>query len=151
MHKQLEDYLAQVTRQIGSIPKPRRDEELKEMRAHLVSAVTANQELGQSEDVAVANALDDFGTPVEAALNVVRAWRCFAWKHGVKTFCTVVGIWSVFYVFQIVFMSPKVADLRLWFYGWAFTIVMSVLLILGPHYLASQSDYRRLVSMQRRR
>ena len=151
MHKQLEDYLAQVARQIGSIPKPRRDEELKEMRAHLVSAVAANQELGQSEDVAVGSALNDFGTPAEAALNVVRAWRRFAWKQGVKTFWTVVGIWSVFYVFQIVFMSPKAADLRLWFCGWAFTIVMCVLFILGPHSLASQSDYRRLVSMRRRR
>ena len=92
MHKQLEDYLAEVARQIGSIPKPRRDEELREMRAHLVSAIAANQELGQSEDVAAANALNDFGTPAEAALSVVRAWRGFAWKHGVKTFWTMVGI-----------------------------------------------------------
>ncbi len=46
MHKQLEDYLTEVARQIGSIPKPRRDEELREMRAHLVNAVAAHRERG---------------------------------------------------------------------------------------------------------
>ena len=107
MHKQLEDYLAEVARQIGSIPKPRRDEELKEMRAHLVHAVAANGELGQSEDVAVANALHDFGTPAEAALNVVKAWRCFTWKHGVKTFWNMLGIQSAFYAFHDLVHVPE--------------------------------------------
>lgn len=149
MHKQLEDYLAQVAQKIGTMPKPRREEDLKEMRSHFVHAIAANQAKGLSEAAAVTNALNDFGTPAEAALNIVRAWRSFAWKHGVKTYWTIVGIWSVFYVFQIFFMSPKTADLRLWLYGWGFTFVMSALFILGPHYLASQSDYRRLVSMRR--
>lgn len=148
MHKQLEDYLTEVARQIGSIPKPRRDEELKEMREHLVSAIAANRELGQSEDVAAANALKEFGTPAEAALHVVRAWRCFAWKNGVKTFWTMFGIWSAFYAFQIVLMSYRASDLRLLCYCWAFTLGVCVLCILGPSYLASQSDYRRLVSMR---
>ena len=148
MHKQLEDYLAEVARQIGSIPKPRRDEELREMRAHLVNAVAANRELGQSEDVAVAHALNDFGTPAEAALNVVRAWRCFTWKHGVKAFWTMLGTWSAYYAFQIVFMSHRESDLRFLGCCWVFTLVVCV---LGPHYLASQSDYRRLMSMRGRR
>ena len=52
MLKQLEDYLAEVARHIGSIPKPRRAEELREMRAHLVHAVAANRALGLTEDAA---------------------------------------------------------------------------------------------------
>lgn len=151
MHKQLEDYLAEVARQIGSIPKPRRDEELREMRAHLDHAVAANREQGQSEDVAVANALDDFGTPVEAALNVVKAWRCFAWKHGVKTFWQMLSIQSALYIFLILFMSPKASDVHIFSCCWAFALVVCVLCVLGPHYLASQSDYRRLIAMRGRR
>ena len=149
MYEQLEDYLVQVARQIGSIPKPRRDEELKEMRAHLVNAVAAHQELGQSEDVAVANALREFGTPEVAALNVVIAWRRFAWKQGVKAFWSMVGIWSVFYAFWGLF-SPTAADQHRWLWFWAFTVVSAALFVLGPHYLVSQSDYRRLLSMRRR-
>ena len=151
MHKQLEDYLAEVARQIGSIPKPRRDEELKEMRAHLVHAVAAYGELGQSEDVAVANALNDFGTPAEAALNVVKAWRCFTWKHGVRAFWNMLGIQSAFYAFQILFMYQRASDVRIWCWCWAFTLVVCVVCVLGPHYLASQSDYRRLISLRGRR
>ncbi len=156
MHKQyenkrIEDYMGEVARQIGSVPKPRRDEELKEMRAHLVHAVAANWELGMSEDVALANALDDFGTPEEAALNVVKAWRCFIRKQGVKTFWHILSIQSAFYIFLMLFMSPKASDVHLFTCCWAFTFVACVLLILGPHYLASQSDYRRLIATRARR
>ncbi len=46
-----------------------------EMRQHLLSAVEANRERGQSEDEAAASTVEQCGAPKEAAHDLVRAWR----------------------------------------------------------------------------
>lgn len=132
MHKPLEDYLTQVAQQIASIPKPRRDEELKEMRAHLLMAVAANQEQGQAEEMAVVNALKAFGTPAEASANVLTAWRGFVRKHIRTGFLRVGGIWSLFFGFMTLFGSNG-SDRSNWLLGLAFTwLVCFVGMVVSP-------------------
>ena len=132
MYKPLEDYLAQVAQQIASLPKPRRDEELKEMRGHLLMAVAANQEQGQSEDVAVANALKAFGAPAEASASVLTAWRVFVRKHVRTGFWRMGGIWSAFFGFMAIFSSNE-SDRCHWLIAFAFTwIVCFVGMVVSP-------------------
>ena len=75
MHSQLEAYLDQVAAHLSALPVKRRNEELREMRQHLLNAVTVNQELGQSEEDAAANAVVQFGTAEDLSDNLVWAWR----------------------------------------------------------------------------
>ncbi len=75
MHSLLEDYLSEVAAYLTPLPVKRRNEELREMRAHLENAVIVNQELGQTEEDAVQNALVQFGLPEALGENVVWAWR----------------------------------------------------------------------------
>ena len=74
MHSLLEDYLAEVSAQLGSLLAKQRDEEMREMRHHLLSAMEANRDLGQSEDEAAANALTEFGTSEQASESLL--WAC---------------------------------------------------------------------------
>lgn len=46
MHNPLETYLSEVAAQLKPLPTKRRSEELREMRQHLLNAVTVNRELG---------------------------------------------------------------------------------------------------------
>lgn len=132
MHKQLEEYLAQVAEQIVSIPQPRRAEELKEMRAHLLMAVGANQEQGQTEDEAVANALKAFGTPAEASASVLIAWKVFARKHIRNGFWKLGSIWSALFSFMALFASTGPARYP-WLVALAFTwIVCLVGMVVSP-------------------
>lgn len=75
MHRPLEAYLEQVAAHLSALPTKRRNEELREMRQHLLNAVTVNRELGQPEEDAVANSVMQFGTPEDLGNNLVWAWR----------------------------------------------------------------------------
>ncbi len=75
MHSLLEDYLSEVAAHLGALPIKQRNEELREMRAHLENAVIVSRELGQSEEEAAQNAVAQFGTPQDLGENVVWAWR----------------------------------------------------------------------------
>jgi hypothetical protein len=75
MHSLLEDYIAEVSKQLEILPKAKRNEELREMQQHLLSAVTLYQEQGQSEDEAAQSAVAQFGTPADLGGNIVQAWR----------------------------------------------------------------------------
>ena len=75
MHSLLEAYLDQVAAHLSTLPAKRRHEELREMRQHLLNAVTVDKELGQSEEDAAANAVMQFGTPEDLGHNLVWAWR----------------------------------------------------------------------------
>ncbi len=75
MHSLLESYLSEVAAKLGPMPVEQRSEELREMRQHLLNAVTVNQEIGQREDEAVQNAVTQFGTPADLGGNLVWAWR----------------------------------------------------------------------------
>ncbi len=75
MHSPLEAYLDQVAVHLSALPAKRRTEELREMRQHLLNAITVNRELGQSKEDAAANAVMQFGTPEDLGDNLVWAWR----------------------------------------------------------------------------
>ncbi len=85
MHKQLEDYLNEAAKGLGSLPTARREEELSEIRQHLLSAVAGNEEKGRTEDEAVQVAVEQFGTPQAVSKQIVSAWRREAWKQGMRT------------------------------------------------------------------
>ena len=75
MPSPLDAYLDEVTAQLTALPVKRRTEELREIRQHLLNAVTVNKELGQSEEEAAQNAVTQFGTPEDLGENLVWAWR----------------------------------------------------------------------------
>lgn len=75
MHNLLEDYLTKLSQNLGPLPAARREEELAEMRRHLLDAAVANQETGLSEDTAASNAVEQFGTPETLASTLVSAWH----------------------------------------------------------------------------
>lgn len=75
MHDLLEAYLAEVSEALRPLPVARRNDELREMRQHLLNAVMVNKESGQSEEEAALTAVDQFGVPQKLGENVVWAWR----------------------------------------------------------------------------
>lgn len=75
MHSRLESYLSEVDVHLSALPAKRRNEELREIRQHLLNAVTVNRELGQSDEDAVQNAVMHFGMPKDLSENLVWAWR----------------------------------------------------------------------------
>ena len=75
MHSQLETYLTEVSSHLGALPGKRRDEELREMRAHLEAAYAAGRGRGQAEDEAAREAFAQFGTPNAVGTETVAAWR----------------------------------------------------------------------------
>jgi len=75
MHSRLEGYLSEVAARLGPLPVKARDEELREMRAHLEAALAAGLERGQSDDEAARGVLAQFGTPEAVGAGTVRAWR----------------------------------------------------------------------------
>ena len=110
MHKRLEmsvdEYLEEVTTQLGSLPANRREDELREMSQHLDEAVTNSRKQGLSEEQAVAAALTRFGTPQEAAETAIWAWRDHvrrAWRHFSVRYLAIWGfavIWNSFQFFS---------------------------------------------------
>ena len=74
------------------MPVARRNEELREMRAHLLSAVEAYQELGETEQEAVESALRQFGPPPQVAVGLTRAWRR---GHGARRDTAKAGLFGV--------------------------------------------------------
>lgn len=95
MHSQLEQYLNEVADRLAPSPVNRRNEELREMRAHLLSVIEAYQELGETEQDAVTSALHQFGTPQEIGRafrrHKIRSWRDTA-KSGLLS---AAALWSV--------------------------------------------------------
>jgi hypothetical protein len=75
MHSLLEDYLAEVAAHLSALPTKRHDEELREVQAHLESAVAAMREGGASEAEAVGAVLEQFGQAKVVARGFVAAWR----------------------------------------------------------------------------
>ena len=86
MHSLLEEYLAQVAAQLSPLPVARRNEELREIRAHLLSAVEAYRELGETEAEAVGSTLRQFGPSLQVAGGLTRAWRLGqgTWRDAAK-------------------------------------------------------------------
>ncbi len=75
MHSLLEAYLAGVAVHLSALPAKRRADELREVQAHLESAVAAVREGGASEAEAVGAVLEQFGQAKAVARGFVAAWR----------------------------------------------------------------------------
>jgi hypothetical protein len=75
MHSLLESYLSKVAAHLSDLPIRRRNEEIREIRLHLLNAVTVSCETGQTEEEAAQNAIQQFGTPEDLSDNLVWAWR----------------------------------------------------------------------------
>lgn len=86
MHSLLEDYLAEIASHLAPLPLARRDEELRELREHLLNTVAVNREKGQTEDEAALNAVQNFGTPETLGDEVVSAWRRGEWRKSLRSF-----------------------------------------------------------------
>jgi len=112
MHSLLEQYLSEVAVHLSALPVKRRNEELREMRAHLENAVIVSRELGQTEDKAAQNIVAQFGTPKDLGEDVVWAWRreqtrniCSLWSAAA---CTTGMLCLLFFV-----MDQRAFDLLL--------------------------------------
>ena len=136
MQKLLEDYLTQVASHLQPLPEARRREELREMRQHLQNAVIVNQEMGQSEDEAATNALEQFGGPTELGENVVWAWRREERKQDRGRLWRMGGITAAFCLF-VGFHSPH--DL-----GRLFFALPYILLVFGCRKWVSKPASRAL-------
>lgn len=75
MHSLLEDFFNQVAQGLDPLPVERRNDEIEEIRQHLLNAIMVNREMGHTEDEAVATAVEQFGTPKAIGENLVWAWR----------------------------------------------------------------------------
>jgi hypothetical protein len=118
----LESYLAEVEAKLKALPAKRRKEEMREMRQHLLSAVEANRELGQSEEEAVETALIQFGSVEEASESIRWAWDRDSRKSRAKGLGSGVAIWTVFSVYEGVTSYPS--GTGIWFRYW---VVMSLI------------------------
>jgi hypothetical protein len=71
-----EDYLDHVCAPlVGVVPYVKRQELRAELRAHLEAMVASYQELGQSPEMAVVEALRQFGDPRDLARQWAREWK----------------------------------------------------------------------------
>ncbi len=122
MHSLLENYLAEVRARLTALPAERREEEMREMRQHLLNAAEANRELGQSEDEAAATALIQFGSVEEASESIRWAWDRDSRKASAKAFGFGAAIWTVFHVYEGVTSYPS--GTGIWFHGWVITMVI---------------------------
>lgn len=75
MHSLLESYLAEVAAHLSALPAKQRNEELREMRAHLESVFAAYRQQGQTADEAARNAVAQFGRPETVGQDTVTAWQ----------------------------------------------------------------------------
>lgn len=129
MSKQLEnsvdEYLEEVTMQIGSLPAVRREEELREICQHLHEAVAVRREQGLSEEQAVAAALTRFGTPEEAAESVIGAWRRDVQRHE-----RVMGLCQFFYILLVALLHPNGYGVLFWYWFIGFTGSLTIWLRL---------------------
>ncbi len=99
MHALLETYLSEVADHLGALPVARRNEELREMRAHLLSSVEAYRELGETEQEAVEATLRQFGPAPQVAGGLARAWRRGqgSWRDASKAgLFGVACLWGVY-------------------------------------------------------
>ena len=72
----IENYLAQIARELRDLPASARAEEMREIEAHLDALVQAGQQLEEiSQTEATTTALRQFGAPRQIGKNLRRAWE----------------------------------------------------------------------------
>ena len=116
MHTLLETYLTEIATHLSALPPKQRAEELREVRAHLLSAVEAYQKLGETEREAVESALRQFGPPPQVGSGLVKAWRHGrgGWQDVLLASGCAVLLMSP-YVAGMMLLEPRMEPLRtLW-------------------------------------
>jgi len=133
MHKRLEtsveEYLHEVTKQLGSLPAERWEEELREMRQHLHEAVANSRKQGLSEKQAVTAALTRYGTPKEAAESAIWAWQRDVQKHE-----RIMGCWQFSYILLVAVLQPAGFGVLFWCWFLGFTGSLTIWLRLPRKY-----------------
>ena len=72
----LETYLNEIEHELRDLPAHAREDEMREIKAHLRALVLAEQQLADvSEAIATAPALRQFGSPRKLGKNLRRAWE----------------------------------------------------------------------------
>jgi len=107
MHSLLENYLAEVQVKLSPLPAKRREEEMREMRQHLLNAVIVNREFGQSEEEAETNAVAEFGPSQEAAASLVRTWQQGRQRKNKRFFWRMSAVYIGIFVIEG-FLRPHV-------------------------------------------
>ena len=114
MHSLLETYLSEVAAHLRGLPVAGRNEELREMRAHLLSAVEAYQELGETEGEAMESTLRQFGPPSEVGSGLVKAWRRGRGsRQGVLLAAGLSVLLMAPYIAGMIFLEPKMEPIRM--------------------------------------
>jgi uncharacterized membrane protein len=139
MHDLLEQYLEEVASQLKSLPAKRREEELREIREHLLTAIIVNQETGMTEAEAVQKVLEQFGSPNSVAYNMVMAWRWEDQKRGEKLFGVIAVLDSAVFILGS-FRDPPVIRL--------IPMVLALLVLIAwqsfsPRYAPAWWAYRK--------
>lgn len=75
MHSPLEQYLEQVKTHLQEMPQQQREEEVEEIRQHIGTMVAAHRELGATDEVAIMQALAQFGKAQALGSELARAFR----------------------------------------------------------------------------
>lgn len=75
MHKRLEKYLNQLRSQLRDLPAEQREIEVREIRQHLESLVADYMRAGASEEKAVTQSLDQFGSSRTNGRQLGRTWN----------------------------------------------------------------------------
>ncbi|MEO7715815.1 MAG: permease prefix domain 1-containing protein [Capsulimonas sp.] len=101
MHRLLDEYLGEVSARLDKMPVSRREEELREMRAHLQDAVAAGVERGASEEDAVRGVLNQFGSLDAVAGEAMSAWRRERAKSQRNFWTVVVGYLTSGYLLDL--------------------------------------------------
>lgn len=89
----LDSYMAELERNLRGLPKAQRREELAEMRSHLEEMIAAYQELGMSEEQAIADALRQFGETLPLARDLKTVYRKRVAFGVAETFGAIVGLY----------------------------------------------------------
>lgn len=71
----LEEYLKQLRSQLKGLPNEQREAEVEEARQHLVALIQKCIEAGDSQEVAVSIAVQQFGSPQENGRELRSAWK----------------------------------------------------------------------------
>ena len=74
MHRRLEEYCRKVDSGLWALPRPRREEEMRELREHLAALTAAGEAEGGTDGDAARAALARFGPPQALGRQIARTW-----------------------------------------------------------------------------
>jgi hypothetical protein len=134
MHAPLEDYLAQVEKQLAPLPAEQRKAELREIRLHLQMMIEDYIAIGDSPDEAVAAAVRQFGSASKTGQALQRARRAdhlSRWRPllaGVANYGAYIALYGSFCSFMEAFRFLLPGSM---FFPWAYYVVLVLSGVVG--------------------